>query len=1380
MESGFQNNIVRVKCALLLLLIFFVAGTNVASEPDEVRALRYRQITIADGLPSDEVQKVHQDHDGFLWFATRYGLCRFDGYQMIVLKSDLYNLDLFTSNDILSLADDADGYLWIGTREGLNRLNRKTGEIRKWVTPSIPNNMVSSLLVTRKNEVWIGTDAGLCRYVPEKDSILLYDKRFTNGVLGRWPIKSLYEDTEGDLWIGTWSDGLFRYSPASDKFYAYPQLNKRNSAHVIYQDMHGDIWVAGWDSGLALLHHPKDMGKVSYTRYVHQDGDDASLQDDIVYALAEDVHSGTLWIGTRSGVSIMDLNHPGHFVNYSPGQPGSSLACDEINSLLCDRSGNIWLGTLGGGVLLANTKPFPFTGHELDLAKDGIHTTAVRALFADADKNLWIGVGSYGLALQEYQSKEVRFYTHIPEFSDIEVIETIHAIIQRSNGDVWFGTYDGGVLVYRKGEKVYRLRQQDMPSFYSDCITALYEDSKGNCWIGCRGGMGVNMSNGEHYKFGKFIFENGGESNWYHVLDVEEDCDGSFWIATSNCGIIHLVGDVQSPEKLKCYNYSLSNRLLSTNTALCFHVDRLGRLWVGTEGGGLLLYDREQEMFIEMNRKYDIPGDRIGTIEEDETGALWLGTNVSLIRFRYLSDEERPSVRLYTASDGLQDNFFASVSSCHRDGELFFSGHSGYNSFFPSELKEEKEEIPFYITDIKIFNRPFATLEEDVQGRISSEMPSYTQKIVLPYQYNNFSIEFASLTYMNPELNRYAYQLEGFDDTWQHVSAKHRHASYNNLESGTYQFRLKATNENGVWNKNVRELTVVVLPPPWQTWWAYMLYITFSLLGGFLIFRAIRNRIRLVNALRMQELEKSKSEELNHAKLQFFTNITHELLTPLTIISASVDELKTQVPGHDALYGVISVNIRRLIRLLQQILEFRKAESGNLKLCVSQGDIADFVQTEFESFKPLAKKRDLHFSFVCEPESIIGFFDADKLDKIMYNLLSNAAKYNKEGGSVQVSLGYAPGRPNFVRLSVKDNGLGISKERQKTLFQRFYEGDYRKFKTIGTGIGLSLTKDLVELHKGIITVESEKDQGTEFVVLLPIARGCFEEEQISEETPIPVLETGKPEDSSLKVVDKTSAQAYTILVVEDNEELLQLMKQLLQRTYRVVTARNGQDAVTIVENEEIDLIVTDVMMPVMDGIELCKYIKSKLEYSHIPLILLTVKNRVEDRAEAYEIGADAFITKPFHASVLRARIRNLLKARERMMSDFRKQIVFQAKDLEYTDMDKEFVQRAIDCVARHAAEEAFGQLQFADEMGTSKSTLYRKLKSLTGMTTTNFIRNVRLKAACRLLEERKDTIRISELAYSVGFSDPKYFSVCFKKEFGVLPTEYLEHVLQKK
>lgn len=691
------------------------------------------------------------------------------------------------------------------------------------------------------------------------------------------------------------------------------------------------------------------------------------------------------------------------------------------------------------------------------------------------------------------------------------------------------------------------------------------------------------------------------------------------------------------------------------------------------------------------------------------------------------------------------------------------------------------QETNFLITDIKIFNHSFSNLPVELQQKISPVMPTYTSKIELPHKYNNFSIEFAALTYKNPELNRYAYRLQNFDRDWQYTDADRRFAYYNNLPSGTYTFQLKATNENGEWSGYVRELTVVVLPPFWATWWAYLLYVIIVSVIGVSIYRTAKNRILLRNALRLREIEKAKAEELNHAKLQFFTNITHELLTPLTIISATVDELKTQAPSHNDLYTVMNSNIQRLIRLLQQILEFRKAETGNLKLRVSPGDIAAFVKNAAESFQPLVKKRKIHFSFLCDPESMIGYFDMDKLDKILYNLLSNAAKYNKEDGFIQVSLSYDETDKDFILLKIKDNGKGISKEKQKNLFKRFYEGDYRKFNTIGTGIGLSLTKDLVELHGGTISVESEVDHGTEFMVRIPIERSYYDEEQIDDEAislmQNPVNYEDTQEDADVETQEVT-IKANTILLVEDNGELLHLMTKLLSREYNVFTAQNGKEGIAVLEKEDVDLIVSDVMMPEMDGIEFCKYVKGHLEMSHIPMILLTAKNKEEDRAEAYEIGADAFISKPFNLTVLHARIRNLLKYKERMARDFKNQIVFEVKDLNYTSLDEDFIQRAIHCVNNHLEDPNFDQAQFADEMRTSKSTLYKKLKSLAGLNTSSFIRNVRLKAACRIMEEKGTNVRVSELAYAVGFNDPKYFSSCFKKEFDMLPSEYIERFIQ--
>ena len=524
----------------------------------------------------------------------------------------------------------------------------------------------------------------------------------------------------------------------------------------------------------------------------------------------------------------------------------------------------------------------------------------------------------------------------------------------------------------------------------------------------------------------------------------------------------------------------------------------------------------------------------------------------------------------------------------------------------------------------------------------------------------------------------------------------------------------------------------------------------------------------------MRELEKAKAEELNHAKLQFFTNITHELLTPLTIISATVDELKIQAPKHTDLYVVMNSNIRRLIRLLQQILEFRKAETGNLRLRVSPGDIASFVKNGAESFQPLIKKQKIHFSVLCDPESIIGYFDTDKLDKILYNLLSNAAKYTKEDGFIQVTLSYAENK-DWVLLRVKDNGKGISKEKQKTLFRRFYEGDYRKFNTIGTGIGLSLTKDLVELHEGTITVESEEGQGTEFIIRLPIDRSYFREEQIDDEVILPVQKlVAYEEEMDEKQSDEilvTAEKANSILVIEDNEELLHLMTKLLRHEYNVFTAENGKEGIAVLENEDIDLIVSDVMMPEMDGMEFCKYVKGKLEISHIPVILLTARNDEQSRLYGYKIGADAYLGKPFEIDTLVKIIQNRLYNREQTKEHYQHIGNFpQPLESTFSQADETFLLKFNKLISENISNPSLDIPFICREIGMSKTSLYNKLKAITDMGANDYINKFRLEQAITLI--KTTDLTFTEISDQIGFTTLRYFSTAFKQYTGLTPTQY--------
>ena len=1358
-------------------------------------ALQFKSSSILNSLSSKDVQSVYQDRDGYIWISTRNGLFQYDGYSIITYKSNLYHPDLLTSNNIYCVAEDTCHRLWIGTYNGLNVLDKKTGEIRKIENTEITGVGVSQILVTSDQRILLATEVGLYEYLEADDSFLVFNSDNTDGGFPGTTVKSLFEDKRGDIWIGTWNSGLYRYEKKSGKYWEYPKMNSGNSAHVVFQDSHENIWVGTWGAGLHLLHNAYTPGETTWTTFTHDDKRSGTISDNLIYAISEDTNTHSLWVGTRSGLSILSLQGMQaasyEFENCYSGESESSITSSEVASLLRDRQGLMWVGMIGGGVNVVNTRKANFKLDRLPEVKRMLKSNSVRSILLDDEGQLWMGISTYGFGIKDRKTGKFTHHDQMLDFNSYRGISTVMSIMQSpSTGHIWIGVYNGGAYEIDKsasiGKRVKAYNSSNAPWMCNSCIYYIYEDSGKNLWFATRGGVSMRAADGTPVRIDSLKVGNTAVRDMV-AMQLTEGPDGAIWVASNTHGIVRIQGRGNFLGAYTLVAYSIANGKLNSNYADCIYKDREGRIWAGTGGSGLSLYDVEKDLFLPVHKLWNLPGDAVTSIQSDKQGDLWLGTNAGLLRLTVPKDLQNVTYRLYTTSDGLQDNLFNRGASCVApDGEMFFGGHQGYNSFFPDEQNEQVFSSPVVITDIKIFNQSWSTLSGEERSKISGLSPGFTEEIFLDYKQNNFSFEFSALEYANPKRNQYAYRLDGFDSDWQYTDASKRFAYYNNLKSGAYTFNVKTSNSNGIWGEDIKTVKVVILPPPWKTWWAYTLYILVLLGVSWYISRIIRNRIRLRNALHLREMEQAKAEEINHAKLQFFTNITHELLTPLTIISASVDELKQTAPTYKEQYNVMTHNINRLIRLLQQILEFRKAETGNLKLKVSQGDLVQFVHRSIDGFRPLMKKKNIHFTFQSDVYKSFAFFDPDKLDKILYNLLSNASKYNKAGGKVGIELKCDEAN-EVACLIVKDNGLGISKESQKDLFKRFYEGDYRRFNTIGTGIGLSLVRDLVTLHHGSVYVESEEGKGTAFNVRIPICRSAYSEEEIDDASILSTSDmvdelqndvvftntSSLPEDSNLGKESMVKEKKYALLLVEDNEDLLGLMVKLLGAEYIIHTATNGKEALDVLTEEDIDLIVSDVMMPVMDGIELCRNIKGSFDTSHIPLILLTAKKQEEDRVEAYESGADAFITKPFNLSVLHARISNLLKSRERVMKDFKKQLVFEAKELNYTSMDEDFLQRAIDCVNRHLDDPEFDQTRFLEEMHTTKSTFFRKLKSLTGLTYVSFIRNIRMKAACRIMEEKKQ-IRISELAYAVGYNDPRYFSSTFKKEIGMQPSEYME------
>lgn len=1385
----------KIRSFFFILGVLFpiVCQAMVAPGPN---SLVFKSSSVLNSLPSKDVQSVYQDRDGYIWISTRNGLFQYDGYSITTYKSNLYCPDLLTNNNIYCVAEDAQHRLWIGTYSGLNVLDKQTGQIRKIDDPEINGIGISQILVTSDNRILFATEGGLLEYLEDSNRFLAFNQDNTDGVFPKTTVKSLFEDDRGDIWIGTWSQGLFRYEKRTGKYRKYPQMNSGNSAHVVFQDSHKNIWVGTWGAGLHLLHDAYNPEKTTWTTFTHDENRSGTISDNLIYAISEDLNTNSLWVGTRSSLSILPMRNVEtsrfYFENCYSGESENSITSSEVASLLRDRQGIMWIGMIGGGVNMANTRKAKFNLDRLSEAKRILKSNSVRSILLDDEGQLWMGISTYGFGVEDRRTGKFTHHGQMPDFSSYRGISTVMSIMQSpSTGHIWIGVYNGGAYEIDKsapvGKRVKAHNSSNAPWMCNSCIYYICEDSKQNLWFATKSGISMRAADGTSVRFDSLKVGDVAVRDMV-VMQLVEGRDGEMWLASNTHGVIRIQGSGNSLSGYTFSGYSVSNGKLNSDYANCIYRDIEGRIWVGTGGSGLSLYDAVEDVFLPVHKLWNLPGDAVTNIQSDKKGNLWLGTNVGLLRLTVPRDLQNVTYRLYTTSDGLQDNIFnRGASFVASDGEMFFGGHRGYNSFYPNKQDEQVFSSPVVITDIKVFNQSWTALSGEERSEISNLSPRFTDKIVLNYKRNNFSIEFSALEYANPERNQYAYRLDGFDAGWQHTDASKRFAYYNNLKSGTYTFYVKSSNSNGIWDENVQTVKVVILPPPWKTWWAYTLYIIILVgIAGY-IYRIIRNRIRLRNALHLREMEQAKSEEINHAKLQFFTNITHELLTPLTIISASVDELKQTAPAYKEQYDVMTHNINRLIRLLQQILEFRKAETGNLKLKVLQGDLVLFVRRSLDGFRPLMKKKDIHFTIQSSMNKYLAFFDPDKLDKILYNLLSNASKYNKPGGKVGIELSCDEAN-GVVCIIVKDNGPGIPKESQKNLFKRFYEGDYRKFNTIGTGIGLSLVRDLVVLHHGSISVESEEGKGTAFKIEFPVHRFAYSEEEIDdavtlldsdgidavqEDVVIEDIQTSALEDNAVSAEQNVAEKSHTLLLVEDNEDLLGLMVKLLGTDYKIHTATNGKEALEIVESEDIDLIVSDVMMPVMDGIEFCRSIKGNFDTFHIPLILLTAKKQEEDRVEAYESGADAFITKPFNLSVLHARIGNLLKSRERVMKDFKKQLVFEAKELNYTSMDEDFLQRAIDCVNRHLDDPGFDQTQFLEEMNTTKSTFFRKLKSLTGLTYVSFIRNIRMKAACHIMEEKKH-VRISELAYAVGYNDPRYFSSIFKKEIGMQPSEYME------
>jgi signal transduction histidine kinase/ligand-binding sensor domain-containing protein/DNA-binding response OmpR family regulator len=1375
----------------IVLLFIFLSISTVWAQPGQYS---FSRLDISHGLSHNRVNCIFKDSEGFMWFGTLSGLNRYDGYTVKVFRQDLYDSSSISDNDIIRMAEDTKGRLWIVNGQRLNIYDPKTESFNRDPAPflheyGVPDVSISALYKDRKGNLWfICNQSGLYRYdaVSKKGTQFSRQPSDSNSICSN-DLSAVSMDMNDNLWIihqqGILEKMDVRTGKITDRFYLPNVKNtSRLQSYNLYIDLDGDIWVyfTFEQQGMFYINPKKKI-----IRYLHKGNGEFNLNNDIVNGVIQD-NDRKIWIATDHG-GINILNKKNFFIKYLLNNPAdeNSLIQNSINTIYKDNTGIIWMGTFKKGVCYYNENITKFNLYK----NQGKNTNSlsfddVNCFAEDLKGNLWIGTNGGGLIY--FDRLRNSFRTYMNNQSDPSSISNniIVSLFLDKNQKLWIGTYFGGLNCF-DGRKFTRYMHDpsNSKSIADDRVWAILEDSEDNLWVGTLGG-GLDLFDRDknvfyHYRTGS---NNSVHSDFISCLT--EDNEGNIWIGTAS-GV-----DVLEKETGLFIHYghdaSDPNSLSNDNTYSVFQ-DSRGYIWIGTRVG-LNLLNREKKNFRIFRSQNGLPDNTIFTVLEDNRKNLWISTANGLsnmlienasVTSENLNNEYKYSFKNYDETDGLQGREFNDKAAFKTSqGELVFGGANGFNIISPENIRLNRQTPKIVFTNFQIFNESVIVLRENRGRVILTKALNETSHITLKYNENVFSIEFAALSYFHPEKNNYKYILEGFNKEWLTTGSNVRKATYTNLDPGDYTFRVKASNNDGYWNEQGISIGITILPPFWRTNLAFLVYFISAI--GIILFsrKMLLDRARIRFKLEQQHREAQRIRELDLMKTRFFTNVSHEFRTPLALITAPLEKLikTTKDSEQKKQFTLIQRNAKRLLNLVNQLLDFRRLEVQEFKLVLSYGDIVKFIRDIFYSFSDIAEKKHIQLTFKTEPEVINTSYDFDKLEKIMFNLLSNAFKYTREKGNISVELNLQNTNETaekWLEIKVTDNGIGIHPDKQGKIFERFFQVDGQgDIINQGSGIGLSLTKEFVKVHGGTIDFKSEPEIGTCFTVMLPI----FDFEKMDHAIEI-------PEDGNETTVNITGQEGEyekehllgthkpLLLLIEDNEDFRFYLKDNLVQRYSIAESANGKDGWEKTLKYFPNLIVADITMPEMDGIELCRLIKQDNRTSHIPIILLTSRASEEQRVEGIKAGADDYITKPFSFEVLELRIRNLISEREILKKLFQKQIIIKPGEISITSMDEKLIQKALETVEKNISNPDFSVEELSRVLGMSRVHLYKKLLSLTGKTPIEFIRIVRLKRAAQLILTSQ--LRVSEIAYEVGFNNPKYFSKYFKQEFGSLPSEYV-------
>ena len=1318
-----------------ILTLLFCVCSNLFGQQ-----ILFKHYSVSEGLPSSTVRAIVQDRQGFMWFGTKNGLSRFDGYQFKNFQYKKNIAGTLGSNFIHCLWVADDTHLWVGTEDGLYILDLETEKFTR--LEALGSQTVYDIAGDRSGRVYMTTNQhGV--YLYQMNNHALSNIGGINGNALQQPTKLIIDD-KGCVWMGTEHDGIIRYEPGTKQFTQFNMANSgfpSNNIISIYNSVDGRIWAGAMGGGLFCINRNGEVLK-SYSS-----GGEFGLKDNIVRSICQ-TGPDKLYVGTEKGINILDLATDKFRVYTNISYDPFSLSDNAVYAIYPDKSGLIWVATWFGGVNYFTEKASAFEMYYPTGSNQSLSGRAVSCFLEYEPGNLWIGTEDGGLNFFNEQSKTFQSYPFRPGQQKLSY-HNIHALAKDRKGQIWVGIFAGGINVLDPASgqvRVYQHNPADETTLDHNLVFSLYENRDGTMWVGTT--RGLNYFDTEKGHFVHIQLK--GLGNLF-VYDMYEDANSVFWIASYNNGLISWN---RKTGKWNHFTTETKPSAISSNKLICIYADQRGNLWIGTDGGGLNRFDLRTGQVKVYDEAEGISGNIIYGIVEDDNNLLWLTTNNGI----YNLDTKTEKFRHFTRQDNLQGQQF-NYKAFYKasDGKLYAGGIKGFNSFYPQNTNNYLSKAHLMVTNFQLFNRNVPIGEEKLPLK---KQISFTDTITLLHNQSVISFEYAALNYLSPEKIRYAYKMEGFDPDWNYVGEQ-RKATYTNLPHGKYTFIIKASTDESNWDVPEKKLTIIIRPPWYKTTLAFIGYIIAVMAIGYFAYRYTGNYIRRQNQIKLERLKNKEEREFYARKIEFFTVMAHEIRTPLSLIIAPLEKLialNKWEPAAAEQLKIMDVNAERLMDLVNQLLDFRRIESDAYEIRMETVDVVSLVQSIYSRFSALPYQKAIEFTMSTQLSTLTMNADPEVLDKVLSNLLMNAFKFARKKVSITIhELVPVDQEQSILRISVSDDGIGIPGADLKNIFRKFFttsKGGHQYHNLGSTGIGLALASSLAEKHGGSLLVESKEGVATIFNLELPYAG----------------IATVAPK---IATQDEINDGRSLVLVVEDDQSILDFLAQsFAQEGYNVLKAKHGEEALTAIKEHDVDLVVSDLMMPVMDGIALCREVKNNVDFSHIPFIMLTAKGNSESEIEGIESGADAYIIKPFKWKHLSAMVKNLVEVRERLRRKFSENPAIHASELTTNSRDKAFMEQLVQAIRNRIMDPQLSVEDLSREMAMSRALLHKKVKSLSGYVPNELIKLIKLKHAAQLLQTSGHTM--AEVAYLSGFNTPSYFAKCFHAQFKLTPSDYAE------